>query len=1440
MKKTLALIVLLAIVGVGVSIFLVPRAGELALINFKDKHFSTAREAYEAQLREGALTPEVVNNLVTLYLQDGSLNEATAVMERYIETRPADIEARKRLGQLYQYAGRQDDYQRNLEEIARLNPSPESIAELSQIYNFKGEYDKQAEALKSLIAAEQGVNAQRYIDLANIQAPKARQEAIATLQELQAKHPEAFTFREQELLTSLLLDEKRTDDAYASALAWRQKNPPAAESARLINLLHFKGAPPQAEQLLASYEKDAIEAEPALLTEQVLIWLDTGRENEAYTRLKQLHADGKLSAGLQNRLLFLAIARADNETASKLLSTLDVKTLNESEAMALLELSVSKGDAAMQRQLAQAYGAEEYKASFPILTSMLSVAGRKPEAKERLDALANTQLTAQQNLQIARVCLRLKEFSCSERFLSRLPDTDALSDADVAAIGNLYLELKAYEKGNTFITRMAQTRKSPLIEEVRVKFAAVRGDEKTVSAWLAANPDASNRTLSDLYFASYNNKHQKLAARVAETLFTRTQSADARSYLAQAYVATGDYAKAVALLREARTRSAADESNYLFALTKLAARDASYKRELGAYASARLNGNLPHERKLALIYALIAADQTDVAMPYIRVLAMNEGGQWAWLYADRLTKAGRHEEARAFWVQLAASPRTPLNQRNAIAYNLLEGGYPADAEPIFRRLASDAPPSSEAVQRLLYVWGPRLNAAQLDWLAERYNSASDTDRAAWARIISQRAGGEELIPFAETRHPETLFAPEVLSAYTLSLAKNGELKDKHPALLQGITEQSDPALLAAYARAAEAGGNPRAAREAYAALFALQPADNDTLRRLGILSFAQADYTASRSYFEEYMRAGGLDSDAPEHAQAAAYYYAELLRHAKAPEAAAPYYDYAVQMTNAAQLSTPEALSRKGMSLIWLNRADEGIAVLRAASEANPQNDVLRADLIGSLIETERYDEARALLAQVDTETPQESAQALALPPGLTADYAVSADGTQALIRLSGSDDDLRQFASNAESLPWVAYTSLGYRQALVVAKPGWRIAPVQGQLAASSDTNDEAARQARLRHALLAARTDLETGHVYDATRRLNALMPEYPNDAQLLGFAANAEHYAGNTHRASALLSVARTLAPENEDIALLHRDIRRVYTQHVKLDHEWVKRGKNNEQISTLSAQVNATPDFVISAVAQNDYVRAKNIRRADGRVGNFTKNRQRAELSAAYHRDNGDRAKISLFANNDTPGVGVYYEFLNKLGASGVGVEYHKPYWDYIEGVLDDATRDRISFWHSYKPDTRWAIRFEPGLNRYNVNRFDNVASSWSVDAQVVYRPIENIPYLYLGYGLSAEYFLDKDYKFDSGNNAYLALPTQSREVHFLSVNSGYEFDAHTYADGMLGWGYDRLGGTGPMAEAKITHEFTDYLDAQLRASYGLDTRESENDILRVGGYLRVRF
>lgn len=1448
-KKHLLIILPIAMVGLVASYFLMPKAQELALMQMKDKHFTEARTDYETQLEQGKLNVEIATRLSELYLQTGDIEKAIGVMEKFVKANPTHLAARKTLGTYYQYAQRQDDYMRNLEEINKLLPKPENLKVLSEIYNFNTQYDKQAETLKKLIAEQGTTDATSYVDLASIYASgKNYSQAIATLQTLKQKRPEDFEFAQEELLVTLLFDNNQPNEAVAEADAWIKAHIDTYDNnARLISVANFRGNIDLAKQLLANYSPDQINASPALMETDVLLMVAAGQDDEAYNRLKEVYVAGNLSPDLQKNLLFSAVVHDDIKLAKDVFSVAQLDSYSETELVSLTELAVMENQPWLLKEINQKFPTADYKETMPILTSMLIISNRSPDADKTIAELDKITLRNDQILQIARVCARNNNFGCVDHFLHRLPPADQLGDLEVANVGDLYLDIHQIDKGYEFITNTVKNRNSSEIERVRVKYAAVRGDTDTVEKYLIAHKDTvSPRTMSDLYFVALNNKQLVTAVTVAEFYNSTHNTSQSRSYLSYAYVQTGQFAEAIQLLRNNKPMTEDDENNYIVALAKLSKSNPEYRKELTEFASAKLRSDISKKQKMSLVYALISIKEVDPVMPYIRELALSEGGQWASLYAETLDKQGKHAEARKFWVMLASQSSTSAKQKREIGFNLLNGGFKDDALPIFTALAEHAKPDSEAVKELLFLWGPRPESDKMAWLERHYRNAPDTEKAGWAALISDYGSAEFIMEFAE-RNPDSSQYKEFLNGYMESLVNTGQFASKGPDMRIRAESRGDTAWLHEYARIARANSMNAEARSAYESIMILDPNDTKALRNAGIVAFAQADYALSKLYLDRY-----IDSETKfledRESYFGLFYYGELLRRDKRIEEAKPYYTETVALIDTQRLNSAEALAVKAQSQIWGGEIKEGLKTFAAAREQYPNDDVLRADQAGALIDLAYYNQARRILAEPvgNSVTPDVMEVALPVMNDEVASYTLLEKNSELLIHFNHVKE--RSISADTfKNVSWVASVNDGYDTMLVRAQPGYALQidtqnehPALKAIADNSAAVSRGDQQTKLRYELLTARIDLETGHVYDATTRLNALLPNYKNDAQLLGFVANAENYGGNWPRAQQLLQEARELAPENEDLARLDRDMRRLNAPNIKLDYDWVKRGSSQEHLTGLSGFTNVTDHIQVGGLLQNDHIRARNVRRADGRVGNFTGEREQAELYALYHDENGIRGKLSFYANNNTAGLGGAFSFLNPLGETTLSAELDKPYWDFVEGVLDDATRDRLALAHTIKPTTRLTITGTPSYNVYNVDGKRNVISTAGADLDVVYRLRDEQPFLAVAYGLGAEYALNQKKGFDNLGNYTPLFPLRSTEIHFVSLNMGYDFSADTYGEMLVGYGYDRLGGNGPSVEGKLSHELNDNLDIQLRAFYGVDNSSTDDSISRIGCYVRWKF
>ena len=1464
MKKVYFIVILLVVLGAVASYYLMPSDNEVSFVVYKeqiDNRYGEVEANYRKRIENGEVTAEVVGTLVKLYLESASIDKAIEVMELFVNKYPANIDARTELGQLYQYAQRPDDYLRNLEEINAINSNSEILKTLSDIYNFNEEYEKQADVLKQLLSNNEQLDPKQVVDLANILAANDKSEdAISTLQQFIESNPENATFPAVELLSSLLMDSGEYDKSYAVINNYRlSKNSKVEDVARLVNILHFKGAPSLAQNLLDTYG-DEVHKTQELLYEQVLLYVAFGKDDEAHAVLSRLYAEDNLPSDLFDSYILLALKRDDDKLVKKLATDISEDNVDEAQAISLTEIAVDTKRNYLLNIINKKLGSSVYRTANPLFDVVLGLALREKNISRKITPYIDGEdVTDSQRLVVARSCAKAKRYKCADDLLGKFVDGDSISNQKLAAAGFLYIDMKRFKQGYDFVAKHRQEGVSMSVDKVWVKLSASQGKKDDVIGWMGDNKDmVQYDLLSDIYFLSYENRHYSLASHVAEQMYDENTNSNTRSYLANAYIKTGKFSQALALLEQNKGLSQADADSYLSALILQAGRDPSYRSQLGDFAAKQLASPMSEKRKLSIIYALIDAGRLDIAMPYVKEYAMKKGGDWIYIYADNLDRQGKTAEAREFWLKLASQPNASDEVKRNIAYALMEKGYFEDATGLFIELSAGKPADSKEVSQLLYLWGPRLNGSQLNWLYSQANAAtSSADKQKWLSFIAEYSSAENMLSFVD-KNPDSINNKTIFSAYLQSLYDLRK-SDELVSISNRFGSKSDntlPAeLLRDYAHFANDNNIGDLGYVAYKKLNSISPNDTEALREIGFSSYNKSDYSDAELYIGNYLQKTPKSKLASDDGYLANFYYAELLRRDKSWRKSKKYYGKVIKAVNTQPNLTVDMESKKAQSMIMLGQDEKGFAYYDALTKRYPHNSALRDDMISLLIEKKQYARAEKMLADSKSRSSEVSSAATPLRLGVGGGFKAYRMLSNRREVLLATDPKIKQSALIIKNSPlsheWISYTTSGYDKTLVVAKPAWQLEVVNSGngeiiIVPTRDVKNNAATeesQQYLRHQLMAARIELETDRQDDAVARLNKMSDDYANDAQYLGYLANVENYVGRWSSALKLLNRAENIAPRNEDIADLKHGIERLYSQHIKVDHEWRQLGDHDEQITTLEGFATIGEGLDLGAVLQNNHVDSAILTRANGTIGQFNADRQRGEIFIRKTKDDGSELKGSIYANNDTAGAGVSYGFINWLGKTTMTAEYHRPYWEFVEGVLDDATRDRLAAHHAYRLNGRTVIIGGVGVNRYNVENIDNVVSTVSVEANVAYElsgefaERENLSVIY---GLDAEYELSHKERLDGGANLFRPLPLRSRETHSLALAGRHDFTRRTNLEWLGGYAFDRLGGHGPIGEARLTHEITDNLEFQARASIGVGNGETDDDLKRVGAYLMYRY
>lgn len=1457
-RKEIIIAGVLAVAGIVVGVWLFPGENDVAGMKVRDYSYDKPEELYEARFNDGDHSAEVVQQLVRIHTSTGNIDRAIAVMEVYVNENPQDGEALKQLGTLYQYAQRYPDYMKILESRAAQGDDVVVLTEMAQLYSFFQQPDKQRETLQKLYKLEQGANAETtksLVSFYNLERDFAN--VAALLEDLRARHPNDYDETMAVSHLNALLQQQKTAEALALVKGnLTESKFSTASKATQIDMLHYQGSVQLAEEALATVPDADVAASPELLHSELLILLSQGKQDAAYHRLTSLQDAGKLPDMLLPDVLYLASARGDHERFERVSKTAGFGQLSELQLADIYITASRNGQNGIERAI-EKHVSNHAESNYPLMRTLILINERSPSRHARVRDLLATQQNEEALFKLAEFSAENGDANYARDAIAKLPEWEKLSPSQIAALEALYLRLNDKTKAKELVAFASANGKVSPNSEIGLRTAAATGDTDKLRAWHVAGGMNRNPALhDDLFFMASNNGHLQLALEIANWQDDPVKSATGRRNVADVYTRLGRYDDALSLLEQDAPRNDADKRNRIFLASKLAAKSPAQHQRLQGMARQWFPGG-SKATKEDITYALMNSGQPQTAQPYMKSMADSYAGEWNLAYADAAEKAGNIDEATQYRLRAAKDPNISPEVKLGLAYALADRGYRAEAETLLTELTKQPALKPQATEALAYIWGPRPTDAQLDWLiGEWQNARTPQEKTTLGEIIAGKIQPDN-IEAKVAQYPALRSIPQVESDYLLFLATKQRLQPEIDAEAQVAKDSGDIRRLQKLGDIARANGDYKAARSAYDHTLAVQPEFAPALIGGTITAASQSDYTASDSYFERYLTSVGK-ADASTHVLTpdtyqAYFAYAENTRRQDGIEKAKPYYEQARTFALEAPARTPETISVAAQSSAWLGEQEVSDTQFNDGFNAYPQNLVLRQDKAALLIEQKRYAEARQLLESIDpaaANAPQELRASLvdATDTGIASAPEILGNGEMMVIHTRAENTEPRHWLANVRSHPSVSYVSEGYDTVLVAANPGYRFTQNgegQGWSVTANDDTTTAYRsetgQLVLRKELLLARVDLETGKLKSASDRMDALEETYQEDPQYLGFAANTYYYTGIWPAAKERIKAARAKSPDNFDIARMQRTIDRTHPDHVRADVTWFNRGDNRDIETKLSGESHVKGPWTIGGEIANHSVKTKNELQPSGVIGGRSGNRQTAHLYGIYSDNAYSMWTGSLYANNDTPGLGLQYDRVNFLGRTTLAAELRKPYTDYVEGIMDDAVRDRLSAYHVIKPSTRWEVGFGGSLNNYSTDYQDDVFQSFGIDLNVVYAARLAQPYIGLGYGILGEYELGSERQTTATNAVYRQFPLRTREIHFGSVTFAHDFSEKTYGSALLGYGWDRYGGNGPAIEGNINHEIHPMWDVGAAAYYGISTSNATDDDLSIlNAYVRRRF
>ncbi|MCH2548399.1 MAG: hypothetical protein MK052_12455, partial [Alphaproteobacteria bacterium] len=786
--------------------------------------------------------------------------------------------------------------------------------------------------------------------------------------------------------------------------------------------------------------------------------------------------------------------------------------------------------------------------------------GRQAAIRNILD----TSLDNESLLKLAEATAQSGDTNHSRTILAKLPEYENLSRTELAALEGIYLQLGDVEIAKQYIAYLRESGRLEASSEVGLRTAAAIGDGNTLRDWHNAyGQNADPVLLTDLFYQASNKGHLQLALEIGDWQTDPKQKVIARRNIADIYSRLGRYESALALLEEDAPQTETELRDRVYLVAKLAPRNKIYRERLNGLARQWFKPSTSRKTKEEIVFALINVGGSAAALPYMKSLADQYGGQWTLTYADALVNADRADEAAPYYLAAAKDPSLNAETRMNIAYALADRGYKSEAEQMLMALAEDPVTRRTATEQLAYLWGPRPTEQQLAWMVDSWQRAEGADKQAYGELLSGKMSPEMLESYV-ANNPDLRFVPQIDEQYLQMLAEENRLRGDIENTVQYAQETGDTPYLMRLGNLARDYGAYDDARLAYDNVVALEPENKAALLGATLTAAAQSDYPAINEYFTAYEAQAQTPPQMVTADTHEAYFaYAENLRRENKLKKAHPYYQQAVNFVEQNQLYDSESLSVAAQSSAWLNDAEKTGQIYDYAFDRYPENALLRADKAALLIEQRRYDEARTALQAVHTQ-PIASPKRLDTALLTSGDTAMSqapqllANGQQLLVPTAAETTAPRYWVGGVREHPAISYVTEGYNTVLVVANAGYRFEIQQKADKWQVNTIEDASEQPRsqqaqlaLRKELLSARLDLETGKLAAATKRMESMESTYSEDPQYLGFAANTAYYANIWPSAKRMIEAAVLKSPDNADIARLERSINREHPDHVRAD-------------------------------------------------------------------------------------------------------------------------------------------------------------------------------------------------------------------------------------------------------------------------------------------------
>ena len=387
------------------------------------------------------------------------------------------------------------------------------------------------------------------------------------------------------------------------------------------------------------------------------------------------------------------------------------------------------------------------------------------------------------------------------------------------------------------------------------------------------------------------------------------------------------------------------------------------------------------------------------------------------------------------------------------------------------------------------------------------------------------------------------------------------------------------------------------------------------------------------------------------------------------------------------------------------------------------------------------------------------------------------------------------------------------------------------------------------LRLELLRAQLQLRDQDIERARESFVSLRSAMPGQPEPVLGLAQVESLSGHWRRSLALYSEAVDLGGDTPELTAERSRVDRSQASRASIGFE-ERRSQGGDLASPVTIKQmefrgvkRIDEAWRVNVEADVADVQTDAVRRPTGAIEAFSGQRNRATLSAQHDAVSGAVTVSSLFLGDGNAGLGLSRRLPDDNGTTSFIVEGWRNNWDYVEGVVDGALRDRLAIGRMQRFKKDISARLELGTNRYHQPEDGELGRSNSLAFDARLDQFAGITGLAAVYAVDGEY-VDKvtERQLPSGET-YALLPLANREVHSLSL--GYArsrgdrwVDGAVTFDGYAGLANDRYGSSGAVAAASISYA-RGALEVRLKGSHLLNVARSGGTADALGFLLSIQ-